>query len=218
AWLSASVIVALNIWLVIEEAGNFLSVTESPILWGLGIGIVGGLALLLLVYVTFVPLFKNKVPKLEVSGVHQEQLLLDISNAKQFHRIAVAVDFSDVDNKVIQHVLSVTNPNTEILLIHVVESVVARVFGKDVADSETKADTEFLENYQKQMAAQGYKVSIKLGYGSPKKTIPKISKDFNADLLVLGSHGHGMMADMLFGTTIDSVRHNVDIPVFIVRE
>lgn len=217
AWLSASVIVALNIWLVIEETTNFLNVTESPIIWGIIIGISGGLALALLVYVTFVPIFKQKNVR-EETRMHKEQVLLDLQKTKKFKRIAVAVDFSDVDNKVIQHVLSVANSKTEILLIHVVESVVARVFGKEVADSETKSDMEFLENYQKQLAAEGYDVSLKLGYGSPKKTIPTITKDFNADLLVLGSHGHGMMADMLFGTTIDSVRHSVDIPVFIVRE
>ena len=217
AWLSAAVIVALNIWLVIEETSNFLAITESPILFGVIIAILGLLALGLLGYVVFVPLFKQRNERQEV-GVHQEQVLLDIENAKEFHRIAVAVDFSEVDNKVIQHVISVTQPNTEILLIHVVESVVARVFGKDVADNETKTDIQFLENYQKQMTSHGYNVSVKLGYGSPKKTIPKITKDFNADLLVLGSHGHGVMADMLFGTTIDSVRHNVEIPVFIVRE
>lgn len=218
AWLSALVIVALNIWLVIEETSNFLAVTESPILFGLAIGLVAISALTLLVYVTFVPLFKKKQIKQELIGVHKEQLLLDISNAKKFDRIAVAVDFSEVDNKVIQHVLTLKNPDTEILLIHVVESVVARVFGKEVEDNESESDLEFLEKYQSQMQAKGHKVSIKLGYGSPKKTIPKITKEFEADLLVMGSHGHGMMADMLFGTTIDSVRHNVEIPVFIIRE
>ncbi len=217
AWTSALVIVALNIWLVIEETSNFLRVAESPALWGALIFIVGGLALALMGYVVFVPLFKNTKTK-KVSGVHREQVLLDISTEKKFKRIAVAVDFSDVDNKVIQHALTVKSANTEILLIHVVESVVARVFGKEVEDSESKSDQEFLEKYQEQMKSKGHKVSVKLGYGSPKKTIPKLTKEFNADLLVMGSHGHGMMGDMLFGTTIDSVRHKVDIPVFIVRE
>ena len=217
AWLSASVIVALNIWLVIEEVSNFLSSTENPLLFGVIVGVVALFALSLLIYVTFVPLFNRKKSQQE-SGMHKEQVLLDISEVKKFNRIAVAVDFSEADSKVLQYVLSVTNPNTEILLIHVVESVVARVFGKDVADSETESDLEFLENYQQKITSKGYHVNVKLGYGSPKKTIPQISKEFNADLLVMGSHGHGMMADMLFGTTIDYVRHRVEIPIFIVRE
>jgi manganese transport protein len=36
------------------------------------------------------------------------------------------------------------------------------------------------------------------------------------DLLVLGGHGHSGLKDLLFGTTVDSVRHRVNIPVFIV--
>jgi len=216
AWLSAMVIIALNIWLVIEETSTFLSVTESPVFWGIVLFVFGGFALTLLIYVTFVPMFKQRTKKRD-SGMHQEQLLLDINAVKEYNRIAVAVDFSDVDNKVIQHVLTVANKNTEIILIHIVESVVARVFGDEVSDSETKSDEAFLNNYQKQIADLGFNVTGKLGYGSPKNTIPEISNNFRADLLVLGSHGHGMLADMLFGTTIDAVRHKVDIPVFIVR-
>ena len=217
AWLSAAVIVALNIWLVIEETTNFLNDSESPIIWGIAIFIFAGLALGLLIYVTFVPLFKQR-KQVRDSGMHQEQLLIDIHAPQQYNRIAVAVDFSDVDNKVIQHVLTVANKDTEILLIHIVESVVARVFGDDVNDSETQADAAFIANYKKQIIELGYNVTTELGYGSPKKTIPEITTKFNSDLLVLGSHGHGMWADMLFGTTIDTVRHKVEIPVFIVRE
>lgn len=216
AWVSASVIVALNIWLVIEETTNFLAVSSSPILWGFIIFIIAGLALALLIYVTFVPLFHQRTT--QSAGMHQEQLLIDINAERKYNRIAVAVDFSDIDNKVIQHVLTVANKDTEILLIHVVESVVARVFGKEVADSEYHADEAFLAQYKKQISELGYEVKTKLGFGNPKKTIPEITNNFKADLLVLGSHGHGMWADMLFGTTIDSVRHKVDIPVFIVRD
>tara|TARA_R110002050_G_scaffold149463_1_gene275985 strand:- start:2327 stop:4204 length:1878 start_codon:yes stop_codon:yes gene_type:complete len=216
AWLSAAIIVALNIWLVIEETSNFLNGSESPVLWGIIIFLIAGFALALLIYVTFIPLFKQQIKKHD-HGMHQEQLLLDIHATKEYNRIAVAVDFSSIDNKVIQHVLTVANTNTEIVLIHIVESVVARVFGDEVSDSETERDEAFLANYQKQIADLGYQVTAQLGYGNPKNSIPEISNNFKADLLVLGSHGHGMWADMLFGTTIDAVRHKVEIPVFIVR-
>ncbi|UTW68247.1 Nramp family divalent metal transporter [bacterium SCSIO 12643] len=217
SWSSALVIVALNIWLVIEESSNFLRVTEHPVLWGIVITILAILTVSLLVYVTFVPIFKQRSMQ-KRSGVHQEQLLIDIDAPKQYNKIAVAVDFSTVDNKVIQHVLTVANKDTEIVLIHIVESVVARVFGDTVNDSEAQSDEVFLENYKQQISAHGYKVHTELGYGNPKTTIPQIANSFHADLLVLGSHGHGIWADVLFGTTIDAVRHKVEIPVFIVRE
>jgi manganese transport protein len=37
------------------------------------------------------------------------------------------------------------------------------------------------------------------------------------DLLVMGAHGHRMFGDLLHGETIDSVRHQLEIPVLIVR-
>ena len=37
------------------------------------------------------------------------------------------------------------------------------------------------------------------------------------DLLVVGSHGHGMVRDLLFGQTVDKVRHSLEIPMLIAR-
>ena len=57
-----------------------------------------------------------------------------------------------------------------------------------------------------------------MGYGNPKKIIPVLVKEFNSDLLVMGAHGHKLIKDLIFGTTVDTVRHRVNIPVLIVRE
>ena len=37
------------------------------------------------------------------------------------------------------------------------------------------------------------------------------------DLLVVGSHGHGPLRDLLLGQTVDKVRHGLDIPMLIAR-
>ena len=37
------------------------------------------------------------------------------------------------------------------------------------------------------------------------------------DLLVVGSHGHGLVRDLLFGQTVDRVRHNLNVPMLIAR-
>jgi manganese transport protein len=37
------------------------------------------------------------------------------------------------------------------------------------------------------------------------------------DLLVVGSHGHGLIRDLLFGQTVDRVRHNLEVPMLIAR-
>jgi manganese transport protein len=43
-------------------------------------------------------------------------------------------------------------------------------------------------------------------------------KEFQADLLVMGAHGHKFFKDLIFGATVDTVRHRVDIPVLVVKE
>jgi manganese transport protein len=42
-------------------------------------------------------------------------------------------------------------------------------------------------------------------------------KKLEADLLVMGAHGHQGIKDVVFGSTADKVRHQVSIPVLIVK-
>jgi manganese transport protein len=65
--------------------------------------------------------------------------------------------------------------------------------------------------------AQGYQVEIALGYGNPAKAIAQIVNQSQIDLLVLGAHGHKGIKDIIFGTTLDSLRHRVKVPVLIIR-
>ncbi|MEO6808345.1 MAG: universal stress protein, partial [Isosphaeraceae bacterium] len=37
------------------------------------------------------------------------------------------------------------------------------------------------------------------------------------DLLVVGSHGHGLVRDLMLGQTVDKVRHSLDTPMLIAR-
>ena len=63
---------------------------------------------------------------------------------------------------------------------------------------------------------QGIKAESHLGFRRRNKEIVRIVKATNADLLVIGAHGHKGFKDWLYGATIDSVRHQLKIPVLIV--
>jgi len=104
------------------------------------------------------------------------------------------------------------------VLLHVVETAGAMVYGSDIADMESKEDAAALEKYQKQIIDSGYQVEIRIGYGNPKRVIPTMVQDFQADLLVSGAHGHQWFHDLTFGTTLDAVRHRIHIPLLIVRD
>ena len=54
-------------------------------------------------------------------------------------------------------------------------------------------------------------------FGKPGEEIIKAVKEAGFDLLVLGSHGHRGLEDIIYGQTVESVRHAITIPVLIVR-
>jgi len=63
----------------------------------------------------------------------------------------------------------------------------------------------------------GYHATPLIGFGGTAEAIAKISDGNKLELLVMGAHGHKGLKDLIFGTTVDSVRHKVKIPVLVVR-
>ncbi len=217
SWLIALIIIALNGKLVYEELIDWITNATHPVIL---IIILTPLLLLIfgiLLYISFVPLIKKnggqKSRKFH-TNINAPSILLK----PQYNKITLALDFSEIDNSVIQHALSLGNKETQYQFIHIVESATAIVYGEETDDYETSSDKEVLENYAASIQKLGYNVSSNLGYGNPKKAIPILANDFNSDVLVLGSHGHKWFKDLLFGTTINAVRHQVKIPVLIVRK
>ena len=67
------------------------------------------------------------------------------------------------------------------------------------------------------LSEKGFKVTTKLGFGKPNKVIPSTINSGEFDVLVMGTHGHTGLNDLIFGTTVDNVRHKIKIPLFIVK-
>jgi manganese transport protein len=217
AWLTAGIIVILNSKLIIDVVGDWL--TNSPyktIIWLIVVPISAGAGILLL-YMTIRPFIKKLLIK-TIRSPHKAPVLGDISTKKTYQRIAIAVDFSKTDSEVVRHALSLGNPDSKISIIHVVETAGAILMGNEIDDFETHLDQQLLDNYRIFIQNQGFDTLVQLGFGSPKNDIPKKVKEFDADLLVMGAHGHNTVKDLIFGTTVDKVRHRVNIPVFIVKE
>jgi len=216
AWLSASIIVCLNVKLVYQQLSTWLA--EYPDSFALQ-WIVLPLALLtgiVLLYITITPLIKKQkeVETLLPHGAFSALLHLEHHDYK---RIAIAIDFSDKANSTINHAIALGKKNAHYLLVHINESAGAFIFGNESRDYESVTDIENLFKYAENLRQMGYECSAKIGYGNPKIGIAKLVKEFDADLLVMGAHGHATFKDMVLGTTVDAVRHRLTIPVMIVR-
>ncbi len=218
SWLSALVIVALNIKLVFEEINSWIILAGDNSIWiWLSAVPIAVFSFFILAYITVSPLLKKKVTEKVKLPHGRPKELIDLTSPL-YERIAVAVDFSDTDADTIKNAIAQGGKNAEYILIHIVETAGARIFGKEINDFETGADEQYIKEYADRLKREGYNVIWQLGYGTPKKSIPEVVKNHNVDLLVMGAHGHKLIKDILFGTTVDAVRHKVKIPILVVRK
>jgi len=170
----------------------------------------------LLAWITVAP-WVGFVRKRSPVLMHETVPLLARPRPLPRRRICVTVDFSPTDQSAIDAALATGGQEAHYVLIHVVESAVANYIGQQSRDYETLSDTANLEAYVAQLANLGYQASFKVGYGGVVKAIAKLTGEAEADLLVMGAHGHRGLKDVVLGATVDSVRHHVKVPVLIVQ-
>jgi manganese transport protein len=215
AWIIASILVYLNIKMVVNEGSTYF--TEPGNIGGkiliVGAGLLfGGL----LLYILLFPFRKRKaiIPSVVV---HKEPQKLEKLQLPLHNKIAVALDFSKNDEKLLRYAVGQGNANTHFVLIHIVESASANMLGKESGDYETQADQARLELYVQQLKERGIGASSRLGFHRRTREIVRLVIEEGADMLVIGAHGHSGVKDWFFGETINSVRHELKIPVLIVN-
>jgi manganese transport protein len=216
AWIVASILVYLNANLVFDFAKAFLIGSTSILVKFLLILLILFFFILLL-YIIIFPIFQSK-KKQERTALHGAAVELDWTKAAPIDRIAIAVDFSTGDANLIKSAIAQAHIGTELILIHVVESVTASYFEEISDDEESRKDRERLTQYAATLSQNGYKVNFVLGYKNRVKEIVRIVNLTDAQLLVMGAHHHYGWKDYFFGETIESVRHKVKIPVLIVQQ
>ncbi len=217
AWIIATIIVSLNGRLVYAEIEGWLETSSNPIiLWVTVVPLAVGF-LILLLYIVFKPFISRAKSNIQNHSPHP--IALKFSEAEFHHKknIAISVDFSFADEAALNSAFELGGMEAKYTLIHVVETVGAMVYGKNVDDHETTIDEKLLLEYQKMLNEKGFSVKTELGFGKPNKVIPQIVNQANFDILVMGTHGHTGLKDLLFGTTVDKLRHKITIPLLIVR-
>lgn len=215
SWLAVLVIVVLNIGMVYNELVSLITNASSPILLSFIIIPFCLLCLYVLGYIVVVPFIDKQLAKVNTS-MHQPLKPLVLEAAKHFEKIAITVDFSESDNKAINKALQLGTPQAVVVLIHVLESANAVVYGEEASDLEREEDYIKLKQYGLQLQALGYVVELVMGFGNPKTEIPRLIKIHQCQLVVMGRHGHKTFKDILLGATIDEVRHHIEVPLVLV--
>jgi len=132
--------------------------------------------------------------------------------------VGVAVAFNDDDRKVLSHAVSLARQHDSVLcLFHVVEGPGGAVFGAEAFDAEARKDEAYLAQLGTALGHRGVEVEAFLGFGDVPKELIRFGKRAKIDILVMGGHGHRGISDLLYGSTISPVRHELNIPIVIVR-
>jgi manganese transport protein len=213
AWLIASVLIYLNFKMLMNEvAGIFEGENIFPKIMVIIAAII---FISLLIYIVIHPFIgKRKAPASIQMHPAVGSMKLEIPH---FKKIAVALDFTENDKKLIAYAAGQGKEDTSYVFIHVVESASAKLLGKESDDYETKTDQDHMDYYIRQMKEQGLNSEGFLGFRNRAKEIIRIVKEQNADMLVVGAHGHTGLKDLIYGQTINTVRHELQIPVLVVN-
>jgi manganese transport protein len=215
AWACAGVIASLNVKLVIDEVGGWIALGGTAGTVARYVAVPVALAVgALLVYVLLEPFLfagRRKPPH----DVHRPEVG-EVEPARPFRKIAAALDFGDTDAEVLSRAAGLASANRcPLLLIHCVESAGAVAMGGEITDTESEKDRERLRRYGVVLGKYDVEVETELGFGHPVRAIPEIIQRHGVDLLVVGAHGHKGFTDWLYGSTIDELRHRLNISVLV---
>jgi manganese transport protein len=177
---------------------------------------------ILLLYVTFHPWIRERKDLLHwprIGSVHRQpvQENMKIEQPLPYQRVAVALDFSGSDEKLLAESLRfIDKARTQLTLLHVVESPLARTLGAEAEDLETLADRERLEKLALTMRALGITTEGQLGKGEPAKELARIVNELDIELLLVGGHGHTGVSDLVHGTVISDLRHHIKSSIVVI--
>ena len=214
AWLIAAVLVFLNLKMLVNEMGEVF--TDGALWQQALVGLGALICLALLVYIIINP-FVTKIKEPVSIKIHPEINTIKNLVIPSFNKIAIALDFSANDEKLLAYAIGQGKENTHYLLIHIVESASARLFGDESDDYESRKDKERMDSYVSELQTRGFTAEGFLGYKDRAKEIVRLVKGVNADMLVMGAHGHTGIQDFIYGETVNTVRHELKIPVLIVN-
>lgn len=215
ACLITAILVYLNMKLVIDEASSYFS-SSGNTWWKIIIILSAIFYIGLLLVSIFYPL-RKKWKQTAIAALHPEAENILPVTVPVYSKIAVALDFSKNDQKLIASAIGQGNENTRYLLIHIVESAATRIMGHETDDLETRKDQQRLDMYCEQLKVQHITAIGVLGFNDRAKEIARLVKENNADMLVIGAHGHTGIRDLIYGQTINAVRHELKIPVLVVN-
>jgi manganese transport protein len=217
AWGCAALITGLNTWLFFQSVNDWAA--NRPWVWFVAIPSVCVLGWLLL-WITFQPSV-YQWRKRFLSGA------LGASGATEgpfpppsYSRILVPLDHSSLDRVALAHAAALAHAHkARLFLLHVEEDVTSQVYGAMASTAEVEAGRDYLSRLVESLDDSKLEVEMEIRYSADaKREIVNYAREIHPDLMVMGAHGHRRLKDLIFGNTIDPVRHALRVPILVVRD
>ena len=215
AWTIAAVIVALNLKLVAGILAGWL--VGRPLWVWAAILIPLGLVLAVLVSVTAGP-FLRPGRRWENAITTEAGKVADAITPVHIRHIGVALQHASGDGVIISSAVAEARGNrARLTLLHVVDTPGTLMLEKESWRLHGAEDESYLVHLTREIEDTDLPVEFLLLHGHPADAIIDAVKTAGIDMLVMGSHGHRGVADLVCGQTVSAVRHVLDIPVLVVR-
>jgi nucleotide-binding universal stress UspA family protein len=143
-------------------------------------------------------------------------------------KMLVPVDFSDAQGRLIEaaeaeakirgaslFLLHVIEPAAEVAGFETDPEMMRLRIGQDL-EAEQRIEGERLRDLAKQVEVRGVKCESAVRFGLPADEILSAAAEHQADLLVMGSHGHGALYHLFTGSVVTGVLKRTPCPVLVV--
>jgi nucleotide-binding universal stress UspA family protein len=137
-----------------------------------------------------------------------------------YRNILVAIEHSAADDGILRHVEQLARmTGASLLLVHVADGWAARHY-HDLTlreSEEMRDDRAYLEQLVTRLNDAGVPARARLAVGDPATELIKVARHEASDLVAMATHGHRGLNDLIHGTTVNRVRHELTIPLLLVR-
>jgi nucleotide-binding universal stress UspA family protein len=135
-----------------------------------------------------------------------------------FETIVWATDGSDLADDALEHVVALARAHqSRIVAVHANELFVGRYGGAPMYADEPEM-REKIAHQVEDLRTAGFDAELEIRSGSHDVAtlVARAADDVGADLIVVGTHGHGGLAAALMGSVARGLCHQANQPVLVV--
>jgi nucleotide-binding universal stress UspA family protein len=135
-----------------------------------------------------------------------------------YEHILVTLDATAADRTILEHIVPLaTMCKSKVTLLHVADGWAARTHGADAVSKEVSEDRAYLAKVKDELESKGVFAETELAFGDPATEIIRWVRKRGCSLVAMSTHGHRFIADFFLGTAADTVRHEVEVPVLLIK-